>query len=138
MIKAFGVKGLIRKLKKQHTIMQKRAAQGLKKSGLYLQRESQKIVPVDKGVLHNTAFTRQIKGGENPEVAVGYTAAYALYVHEDMEALHGADFNQAHAKEIAAGTQHNRGAKQQAKFLEKPFREKRKQMQDIFKREVKP
>lgn len=33
-------------------------AQALLKAGLYLQRESQKIVPIDTGALKNSAFTR--------------------------------------------------------------------------------
>ncbi len=32
--------------------------EALLKSGLFLQRESQKLVPVDTGALKNSAFTR--------------------------------------------------------------------------------
>jgi hypothetical protein len=63
-------------------------------------------------------------------VIVGYTASYAVYVHENIEAAHGQEYNTKHAQ------YHNRGKKkgqlvtqkgpnQQAKFLEKPALELR-------------
>lgn len=55
-------------------------------------------------------------------VVVGYTAKYALFVHEDLEATHGEAFNQKHAADIAAGREEARGPNQQAKYLEMPFR----------------
>ena len=54
-------------------------------------------------------------------VAVGYTAGYALYVHENIKARH--------QEEVKAGTRDVKGKfrkahkKQQAKFLEQPTRE---------------
>lgn len=142
-------------------------AAGLKKAGLYLQAQSMKIVPVDKGNLKSSAFTRadgflwtpgdpeaiaQVlpqfnKSSSNSiEVTVGYTASYALFVHENLDALHGAAFNAAYAEKIAAAAQarkhhqkanfHSRGPNQQAKFLETPFREKRETIVGIIKAET--
>lgn len=85
---------------------------GLKRAGLFLQRESQKIVPVEYGVLRNTAFTRAEGSGFDTVVRVGYEAIYAIFVHENLEA------------------QHKPG--KQAKFLEKPLREKRDEMAAII------
>lgn len=119
---------------------------GLKKAGVFLQRESQKIVPVQLGNLKNSAFTRSVEPGH---VVVGYTANYAVYVHENLEAAHGLDFNLKHADKINSrsravyhkdgrisvryGTAKSgwfpRNEKQQAKFLERPMREK---MQEIL------
>ena len=72
-------------------------------------------------------------------VVVGYTAAYAVHVHENLEAAHGAAYNAKYADEIAQGQTVNkkgrvvkkrgwkgrtsRGPGQQAKFLEQPARE---------------
>lgn len=78
-------------------------ARGLKRAALLVQRESQKIVPVDTGTLINTAFTRADGRGENTSVVVGYKSNYAIYVHENLTARH------APGKE--------------AKYLEKPARE---------------
>jgi hypothetical protein len=50
-----------------------------------------------------------------PSVSVGYTQSYAIYVHENLEAEHPTG---------------------QAKFLEQPAREKRKDIKDIVKDEV--
>ncbi len=78
---------------------------GLRSAGLILQREAQILVPVDTGNLHNSAFTRQVGKGLDTEVRVGFTAEYAIYVHEDL------------------GAAHEPG--KVAKFLESPLREKK-------------
>lgn len=68
-------------------------------------------------------------------VVVGYTAAYAVYVHENLEVKHGSDYNAWHGEEISAGKtksgktkkgwkgKTSRGPNQQAKFLEQPARQ---------------
>lgn len=58
---------------------------GLLEAGLQVQRVAQERTPVDTSNLKNSAFTR--KEGEM-SVLVGFSAAYAVYVHEDMEARH--------------------------------------------------
>lgn len=115
---------------------------GLKKAGLALQRESMKIVPVQTGNLRNSAFTRAEGSGFQTAVVVGYTAKYALFVHEIIGNAHGADFNKKHASKISAAkgagrkVWFNRGVDQQAKFLEKPLREHRDHLMDIVELEV--
>lgn len=89
---------------------------GLYKAGLFLQRESQKIVPIDKGILRASAFTRMEGQGFNVSAVVGYTANYALFVHEDLEARHKPG--------------------KQAKYLEQPLREKRPRIIEIVKEEI--
>lgn len=84
---------------------------GLKKAGLFLQRESQKVVPVDTGDLRNSANTRAEGSGAGTEVVVGYGTTYGLYVHEDLEARHKPG--------------------KQAKFLEEPLRKHRKRIVQI-------
>lgn len=88
---------------------------GLKAAGLYIQLESQKIVPVDEGILHNSAFTRAEPpkgGGLKTTVRVGYTAEYAVYVHEDMNANHKPG--------------------KTAKFIERVLLEKKKEINMVF------
>ena len=122
-----GIDKIIRNLGRIDAQIARGVARGLKRGGLLLQRESQKIVPVDKGPLKASAFTRNIGGsGFKTDIIVGYTTAYAVYVHEDLEAAHGEAFNRKYAEQIAdtANKQfHNRGSNQQAKFLEQPARE---------------
>lgn len=129
LVKITGVSRVIKNMQKASKRYEKRLAFGLKIAGLFLQRESQKIVPVDKGNLNNTAFTRKIGTGFHTDVIVGYTASYAVYVHEVQEAAHGAIFNIKHAKRLAKAKTAKqkakyarRGNKQQWKFLEAPAR----------------
>lgn len=64
-----------------------RTTGGLLAGGLIIQRRSQELVPVKYGFLKASAYTR--KTPEDPKVVeVGYSAAYALYVHENLEAHH--------------------------------------------------
>jgi len=146
MIKLEGLPQVLSKLRSATVDMQNKAGRGLKLGGLFLQRESQKIVPKQLGNLHNSAFTRSTGAGLHTDVTVGYTAEYATYVHEDMDKAHGAAFNIKHASEIsnatkrqrtAAGGLFNRGEEQQAKFLETPARTKRTEMLAIIAAEVK-
>lgn len=59
------------------------------RAGLFLQGKSQAVVPIQFGILKNSAFTRRVKGfGFDTDVVVGYTASYAVYVHENEEARH--------------------------------------------------
>lgn len=63
---------------------------GLKKSGLLIFRDAQKEVPVDTGNLKGSGFTRKLEGaGSTTKVGVGYTASYAIKVHEDLSVAHG-------------------------------------------------
>jgi len=136
-----GVDEVISKLRVWDKRYEKRFAAGMKVAGLFLQRESQKIVPVDTGILRSTAFTRATGFGFATDVLVGYTAAYAIFVHEDLDAAHGTAFNQKHAAAFAAATTKRqkqrfapRGPNQQAKFLEKPLREQRDKLLQIIVR----
>lgn len=111
---------------------------GLGKAGLYLLRESQRLVPIQTGNLRGSGFVRRQPGtsGLQTVVLVGYTAEYAIYVHENLDAYHGRLFNMAYEDEIEEhGPNHpywfKRGARQQAKFLERPFREKQKKLKAI-------
>ncbi len=90
---------------------------GLLKAGLFLQRLSMQIVPVDLNVLRPSANTRAEGSGKATSVIVSYGTDYAVYVHEDLEARH------------APG--------KQAKFLEQPFREKKDRLKRIVMEEIK-
>lgn len=95
---------------------------GLIKAGLFLQRKSQEVVPVDTGALRASAFTRVVQGSRSQlgqfttAVAVGYTMFYAIWVHENLEAGH------------APG--------KIAKYLEVPAKRFKRQMLRIVRDEV--
>ncbi len=140
-----GIDVIIRNLKRVDAQIARGVARGLKRGGLLLQRKSQEIVPVDKGPLKASAFTRNVGGsGFKTDIIVGYTAGYAVYVHEDLEKAHGEAFNIKHAEEIAnAHTKaqkkmwFNRGLNQQAKFLEQPARQLKPVILKIIHQEAK-
>tara|TARA_R110000751_G_scaffold152635_1_gene257750 strand:- start:5668 stop:6120 length:453 start_codon:yes stop_codon:yes gene_type:complete len=140
--KLFGVKKLTQQLISTKTNNAKALRRGLYKAGLQLQRESMKIVPIQTGHLRASAFTRNVGSDSRPVVHVGYTAKYALFVHEIVDNAHGADFNKKHAGKIAKAkgkarkVWFNRGINQQAKFLEKPLRDHHVRLVTIVLREV--
>ena len=113
-----GVREVIKNLIGTSADVEKKVIKGLVKAALFIQRESQLIVPVDTGTLKNSAFTRKYQSvrGAGTVVVVGYTADYAIYVHEDLKARH---------KEGKS-----------AKFLEKPIREKRTEILEIIRKEA--
>lgn len=109
LVKIKGMQKVIANLKRHGIKLGRKFEAGLKSGGLLLQREAQKITPVDKNNLRPGARTRKLSGsGFTADIVVEYLAEYAVYVHEDLEARH------------AAGTS--------AKYLEKPARQKRKEI----------
>jgi len=148
LVRIDGVNTVIKNLTKVGSNLAKGTARGLTLAGHFLERESRKIVPVQLGNLKASSFTRNVGGsGFRTDIIVGYTAKYAVFVHEDLEAAHGEAFNIKHAQEIAtargtkAGTakggMFRRGKDQQAKFLEKPAREKRGEIIDIIQKNAR-
>lgn len=93
---------------------------GIKKAGLILQAESQKLVPVDFGILKASAFTRANNKASSFKtvVEVGYTAAYAIFVHENVE-MKGKGLPR---KAPHKGFYWDPQGTATAKFLEKPFK----------------
>lgn len=115
--KLTGVDVVLRNLKKTTKVIGQDAANGLKVAGLFIQRESQLVAPVDTSNLKGGAFTRSFGKGFDTIVQVGYVAAYAVFVHENLDAKH------------AEG--------KQAKFLEGPVRENAKRILEIVREEAK-
>lgn len=76
---------VVQNIRRKTVDFSKAYERGVKKAGLMLQRESQKLVPVETGNLKASAFTRAVGKGWNTQVRVGYTAHYAVYVHENRE-----------------------------------------------------
>jgi hypothetical protein len=116
LVKITGISKVVHNLKKARGVMGKRYAKGLKAGGLFLQRLSQQIVPIDTGNLRGTADTHNIGGeGFDADIVVHYGAgaAYAVYVHENLDARH------------APG--------KTAKYLERPAREKRKEIIQVIR-----
>ena len=124
IVKVMGAKQVVKRLHMADKMGQAKFIARLGVAGRFLQRESQKIVPVDKTNLKGSAYTRVIPKGWKSDAIVGYTAKYAVYVHEDLNKAHGAAYNNKYAKQIAAKVKGFKRKKpeEQAKFLERPAR----------------
>jgi len=107
-----GVSKVLQNLKKAKFGLGRELEKGLTLAGLFLQRKSQDVVPIDTGALRNSAFTRKSGEGLSTEIRVGYTQNYAIFVHEDLEARH------------APG--------KIAKYLERPARENKDEIRRII------
>ncbi len=115
--KLTGISKVLKNLKKAEKNLAQGAENGLKVAGLFVQRISQEVVPIDTSNLKGGAFTRSFGKGFDTIVQVGYVAAYAIFVHENLDAKH------------AEG--------KQAKFLEAPVREQAKRILEIVRDEAK-
>ena len=84
-----GVKKVVANMRRHYAKIALQHEAGLKAAGLVFQGESQRLVPIDTGNLRASAFTRKSGSGFNVDVNVGYTANYALFVHEAPMTLKG-------------------------------------------------
>lgn len=82
-----GLEEITRNINRQIAAMPRATMAGLMAAGLIVQRDAQLHVPVDTGNLKASAFTRkaQKSSDRKPAVEVGFTASYAVFVHENME-----------------------------------------------------
>lgn len=104
----------IRSRRKRHA---QGVERGIKRAARFLLRESLKIVPVDTGALKNSGRATFTGSGTETVGTVSYNTAYAVYVHEDLNARH------------APG--------KTAKYLERPARELRGKLMQIVAEEVR-
>lgn len=107
--------------------IQGRTVKGLYEAGLMIQAGSQKKVPVEYGFLRASAFTR-IKDKVNVEV--GFSAKYAVYVHENME-------QKLKGQPRPSGLGVYWGPQGQPKFLESTVTELSGQLLDIIAKSAK-
>jgi hypothetical protein len=122
-----GADSVLKNLIREDRRVRGQMMRGLKKAGLTLQRESQRLVPVDTGNLKASAFVRE----DGDSVVVGYTASYALYVHEAVGmVLRGVP--RSHGK----GRYWDPQGRAQAKFLEEPARRLKPQLMEMIRKEI--
>jgi hypothetical protein len=83
-----GLNNILKNLNKEIRAIEGRTLTGVRKSAIFIQGESQEIVPQRFGVLINSAFTDSEMTNKGPVARVGYTAKYAPYVHEMPDSNH--------------------------------------------------
>lgn len=112
-----GLPQILANVKRRHEQMALGTQRGLKTAGLKLQRASQLKVPVEYGILKASAYARSTGSGFLTVVTVGYTAHYALIVHENV-AMAG----KGKPRPSGLGNYWDPAGRGQAKFLEEPAR----------------
>ena len=89
MIAITGMTRVLSNMRKSKITMGSTFERNLKRAGLFLQRKSMQVVPIDKDILRPSANTRKISGKDwTTDVVVSYHTDYAVYVHEDLNARH--------------------------------------------------
>lgn len=88
-LKLFGRRKVEDKVKAAIENRRLRIVSGLMEIGLLVQGKAQTMVPVEYGILRASAYTRRSMENEL-QVEVGFSADYALYVHENMQ-VHAGD-----------------------------------------------
>lgn len=82
-----GLERVFANLNREVSKVKGRTVAGLLAGGLIIQAEAQRRTPVDTGNLKGSAYTRKAPD-DGKAVEVGFGAAYAIYVHEDLQAFH--------------------------------------------------
>jgi hypothetical protein len=83
----------------------------------FVYRESQKLVPVDTSALRRSGHVDYTGTGFETEAVVVYDTPYAIYVHEDLSKWHAPPTS--------------------AKFIERPIREQRNEIQQVIRKAFK-
>lgn len=140
--KVVGLQKLISQMQAKGKAHFKGLHRGLRKGVLLLLRESQKLVPHWQGHLEASGYARESDNStpRSPAYEVGYTAEHAVYVHENLDVAHGETFNKKYAAEIKNKVDpeyyFKRRPQEQAKFLERPLREKEDQIAKVIAEEA--
>lgn len=92
---------------------------GMMKASNHLMQEANHTIPIDTGRMVQSGRVGRVPGtkGINTQTYVSYSTPYVIWVHEDLNARHGAIFNAHYAADIASGKTHQRRPQESAKFL---------------------
>lgn len=83
-----GLQKVQRNLNEKIDEIEEKSEKGIKEAGLLVERESKQRTPVDTGNLKGGTYTETITSSKGTGVEIGYTAKYAIHVHERTELNH--------------------------------------------------
>ena len=106
----------LKNLNKELRAIKGKTIEGLTVSAMLVRSRSQALTPVDTGNLKASTYNASGGTSDKPVVEVGYTADYAVKVHEDL------------------GVYHKTG---QAKFLETAIEKSKGDILDIVKKRAR-
>lgn len=84
------MKTVLNNLNNQVKDIQGKTAGGLLAAGFIVERDAKLNVPVEYGILRDSAITRKAPDNDMA-VEVSFNANYAVYVHENMEMKHAGE-----------------------------------------------
>jgi hypothetical protein len=124
-VKLKGQSKVLKNLNKELKNIKNATFEGLLKGGFIIERESNKRVPIETGVLRASSYVRKNQDGKR-SVVIGYSSSYAIFVHENMEMkLKGLP------RQSGLGVYW--GPKGEAKFLERAIAEKSKDVLEVVR-----
>lgn len=131
-VRVKGVEKVLNNLNREIKGIKGRTYAGLLEAGLIVQADSQRRVPVEYGKLRASAYTQKAPNStdKRPIVEVGYSAAYALYVHENME-------QKLKGQPRPSGLGVYWGPKGEPKFLENALKAKKRAVLAAIRRRAK-
>jgi hypothetical protein len=124
-----GLQNVLNNLNKEVSKIKKRSLSGLLKAGFILERDSNKHVPIETGVLRASSYVRRAQDNRNA-VQIGYSSSYAIFVHENVEMI-------LKGKQRPSGLGKYWGPQGEAKFLENSITRKSKDMIRAIVKEAK-
>ena len=119
-----GLDEVLKNLNLEINGIKNRSFDGLLEAGLKIEAASNNRAPRDLGNLVGSSYTRKAQDG-SLSVEVGYTAEYAVYVHENLEM-------KLKGEPRASGRGVYWGPKGESKFLEKTIRENESEIVKII------
>lgn len=120
-----GLEDVLANLNREIDGIKGRTVAGLLAAGLLVEGESNRRVPVEYGNLRGSSYARRAQ--DDPRaVEVGYTANYAVFVHENLEQKLAGE-----PRPSGLGTYWNPGG---PKFLERALNENRDSILAIIQR----
>ena len=118
---------VIKRLNEEIAKLKERNLVGLLSAGLYIEGVAKKQVPVEYGDLRRSGYTRKAQG-DKTKVEIGFTAAYALFVHENLE-------QRLKGKDRKSGKGVYWGPNGRPKYLTSVLTEHRAKILDIIRKE---
>lgn len=91
-----GMKELMHNINKELESIKGRTAKGMILAAIHVRRDMDKTepkIPVDTGKLRASWFAENVKGRHGPAVLMGFSANYAVWVHENLESKNKKEIN---------------------------------------------
>ena len=132
MNKLIGLDKVLRNFNKEIDKIKTKTNKGLMEASMFIFSESKRNVPVDLGFLRSSAYVEHHTSfGGYYHSTIGYTASYAVYVHENLNAKHGTKRDKFVRNGVVILPQ--KSERVGAKFLERVITEKAMEIFAIIK-----